>query len=90
MAKLTKDDVVRAIKLSLEQDHGVSPDSVVDTMTCQDLGIDSLDMFELLLAVEYTLKVEFNDTQLKATTTTPLGQLVDELLTLVLTDGQTP
>jgi len=63
------------VKKLLVEHLGVEADKVVDSANCvDDLGADSLDTVELLMAVEEEFGIEISDDQFEKIVT--VGQLV--------------
>ena len=68
-------DVAERVKKIVVEHLGVEADKVVDSANCvDDLGADSLDTVELLMAVEEEFGIEISDDQFEKIVT--VGQLV--------------
>ncbi|MBQ9754219.1 MAG: acyl carrier protein [Lentisphaeria bacterium] len=62
MAELTKDEIRAKIKSIVTEGLGVSEDQVTDdAQFSQDLGADSLDQVELVMALEEEFGAEIRD-----------------------------
>lgn len=45
---------------------GLTEDKVTNEMTFEDLGADSIDVFELIMELEDTFSVQFEDSRIEA------------------------
>lgn len=54
-------DTREVIKDILEENLQIARDRVVDSATFEDLGIDSLDMVELICELEDRCKIDFGE-----------------------------
>ncbi|HIR01954.1 MAG TPA: acyl carrier protein [Candidatus Aveggerthella stercoripullorum] len=61
------------IKELLEENLDINPDDVTEESTFESLGIDSLDMVELICEIEERCEVEFGEPEGLAT----VGDLVE-------------
>lgn len=51
-------DIVREV---LVENQDLDPETITEDATIEDLGIDSLDMVELICDIEYKCEVEFGE-----------------------------
>jgi acyl carrier protein len=66
------------IKELLEENLDINPDDVTEESTFESLGIDSLDMVELICEIEERCEVEFGEPE-GLTTVGDLVEYVDSL-----------
>ena len=66
------------IKDLLEENLDINPDDVTEESTFESLGIDSLDMVELICEIEERCEVEFGEPE-GLTTVGDLVEYVDSL-----------
>ena len=70
MAELTKDEIRAKIKKIVVDNLGVSEDQVTDdAQFSQDLGADSLDQVELVMALEEAFGADIPDEEAEKLTT---------------------
>ena len=75
---------VKKVVIDVLSKHlGVRPNEIKDTSRfVEDLGGDSLDIIELVMAVEEALNINIDDGQIQKLTT--VGKLIDYTVTLNL------
>ena len=68
------------VKQMIVERFGVSEEKVVPEMTFEDLGADSLDVVELVMEMEDTFNVQFEDSRIEALNN--VGDAVDYIESL--------
>ncbi len=71
-------DVLALIKSMLEENLDIDPSTVDENSTFQSLGVDSLDMIELISDLEDKCEIDFGDPEDLET----VGDLVSYIKTL--------
>lgn len=72
------DDIEEIVRQTIAEQLGISEEEITPTSTFgSDLGADSLDMLELVLALEEELELELPDTEVKRIKT--VQEMVDFL-----------
>ena len=66
------------VKEVLESNHDIDPENVTEDATFDDLGIDSLDMVELICDLEEKCSVDFGEPE-GLTTVGDLVEYIDNL-----------
>lgn len=54
-------DVMAIVKETLSENLDIAPEEVTEDSTFDSLGVDSLDMVELIVDVEDTCEIEFGE-----------------------------
>ena len=54
-------DIKTRVKRVIQEQTGVRPDEIADTATYDDLGMDSIDEIELVMALEEEFEIEIPD-----------------------------
>lgn len=63
MITLSRDDVYKKIVEVIAQKLQIDPTTISSGATLQDLGADSLDIVEIVMAIEERLEVAIDDAQ---------------------------
>ncbi len=63
MIALSRDDVYKKIVEVIAQKLQIDPTTISSGATLQDLGADSLDIVEIVMAIEERLEVAIDDAQ---------------------------
>lgn len=73
---MTRDDIQKAFETILTEEFDIPADEVSQDATFEDLGLDSLDLVDLTLAVEESTGVKLEDEELEDVKT--VGDAVDK------------
>lgn len=59
-------EVFQRVQRLIVERFGLTEDKVTHEMTFEDLGADSIDVFELIMELEDTFSVQFEDSRIEA------------------------
>lgn len=59
-------EVFQTVQRLIVEWFGLTEDKVTNEMTFADLGADSIDVFELIMELEDTFSVQFEDSRIEA------------------------
>ena len=59
-------EVFQTVQRLIVERFGLTGDKVTNEMTFEDLGADSIDVFELIMELEDTFSVQFEDSRIEA------------------------
>ena len=59
-------EVFQTVQQLIVERFGLTEDKVTNEMTFEDLGADSIDVFELIMELEDTFSVQFEDSRIEA------------------------
>ena len=59
-------EVFQRVQRLIVERVGLTEDKVTHEMTFEDLGADSIDVFELIMELEDTFSVQFEDSRIEA------------------------
>ena len=59
-------EVFQTVQRLIVERFGLTEDKVTHEMTFEDLGADSIDVFELIMELEDTFSVQFEDSRIEA------------------------
>lgn len=59
-----KEEIFQLLKQYVVERFGVQEDSIIGSMTLEDLGADSLDIVELVMELECKFNMRFTDEQI--------------------------
>lgn len=59
-------EVLQRVQRLIVERFGLTEDKVTNEMTFEDLGADSIDVFELIMELEDTFSVQFEDNRIEA------------------------
>lgn len=71
-------ETLETIKEILDENLGIDPEEVTEDSTFDDLGIDSLDIVELISELEERLEIDFGEPD----DINDIGELIDYIDTL--------
>jgi acyl carrier protein len=78
---MKREDITRKLTTILVEQLGCDADKITDEATLEDLGADSLDNLEVVMAVEEEFGINIEDDEAEKITT--VGQMVEHIASAI-------
>jgi len=73
-------DTLQTLKTIIAEKLDISPDSITAASTMTDLGLDSLDTFDVIFRAEEAFNIKVTDYQTEISTLQDVVNLLDQLI----------
>ncbi len=73
-------DTLQTLKQIIAEKLDINPDTLTAESTLEDIGLDSLDIFDVIFRAEDTFKIKVTDYQANLKTLQDVVNLLDQLI----------
>jgi acyl carrier protein len=73
-------DTLQTLKTIIAEKLDIDPDTITADSTMEDIGLDSLDTFDVIFRAEETFNIKVSDFQAQLKTLRDVVNLIDQLI----------